>query len=162
MPSNHLILHHPLLLLPSIFPKSRAFSNESALCIRWPKYWSFRFNIGPSNGHPGLISFRMDGLVRSPCSPRDSHESSPTLSSKASILLRSAFFTVQLSYPHMTTGKTIALTRWTFFWQSMVKSQFFSEPFSLGCDINDASKAFPHSLSEKEKCNRDCFGNTCP
>ena len=114
MPSNHLILCRPLLILPSIFPRIRVFSNESALCIRWPKYWSFSFNISASNEHPGLISFRMDGLVRSPCSPRDSHESSPTLQSKASNLLRSAFFIVQFSHPYMTTGKTIALTRWTF------------------------------------------------
>ena len=78
MPSNYLILCHPLLLLPSIFPSIRVFSNESALCIRWPKYWSFSFNISPSNEHPGLISFRMDRLVGSPCSPRDSQESSPT------------------------------------------------------------------------------------
>ena len=113
MPSNHLILYHPLLLLPSIFPSIRVFSNESALHIRWPKYWSFSFNISPSNEHPGLISFRMDwldllavqGTLKSLLQPH---------SSKASILLCSAFFMVQLSHPYMTTGKTIALTRWTF------------------------------------------------
>ena len=113
MPSNHLILCHPLLLLPSIFPSIRVFSNESALRIRWPKYWSFSFNISPSNEQPGLISFKRDWL--------DLPEVQRTLksllqhhSSKASILWHSAFFIVQLSYPYMTTGKTIALTRRTF------------------------------------------------
>ena len=111
MPSNHLILCHPLLLLPSIFPSIRVFSNESVLHIRWPKYWSF--NINPSNEHPGLISFRMDWLdllaVQGTLKSFFQHQGS-----KASILLCSAFFTVQLSHPYMTTGKTIALTRWTF------------------------------------------------
>ena len=112
-PSNHLILCRPLLLLPSIFPSIRVFSNESALCIRWPKYWSFSFNISPSNKHPGLISFRMDWL--------DLLAVQGTLksllqnhSSKASILQHSACFIVQLSHPYMTTGKTIALTRQIF------------------------------------------------
>ena len=113
MPSNHLILCHPLLLLSSIFPSIRVFSNESVLCIRWPKYWNFRFNISPSNEHSGLISFRMDwlnllavqGTLKSPL---------PHHNSKASILQRSAFFLVQRSYPYMTTGKTITLTRQTF------------------------------------------------
>ena len=113
MPSNHLILCHPLLLLPSIFPSIRVFSNESALCIRWPKYWSFSFNISPSNEHPGLISFRMDWLdilaVQGTRKSLLQHHSS-----KATILLHSAFFIVQLSHPYMTTGKTIALTRRTF------------------------------------------------
>ena len=114
MPSNHLILCRPLLLLPSIFPSIRVFFNESALRIRWPKYWSFSFNISPSNEHSGLISFRLDWL--------DLLEVQGTLksllqyhSSKASILWRSAFFIVQLSHPYMSTRKTIALTRWTFF-----------------------------------------------
>ena len=113
MPSNQLILCHPLLLLPSIFPSIRVFSNESALRIRWPKYWSCSFNISPFNEHPGLISFRMDWL--------DLLADQGTLkslfqhhSSKASILRRSAFFIFQLSHPYMTTGKTIALIRWTF------------------------------------------------
>ena len=110
MPSSHLILCHPLLLLPSIFPSIRVFSNESALRIRWPKYWSFSFNISPSNEHPGLISFRMDWLdllaVKGTLKSLLQHHSS-----KASILCRSAFFLVQLSHPYMTTGKTIALTR---------------------------------------------------
>ena len=114
MPSSHLILCRPLLLLPSIFPSIRVFSNESALHIRWPKYWSFTFNISPSNERPGLISFRMDWL--------DLHAVQGTLKSflqlhrlKASaVLWCSAFFVVQLSHPYMTTGKTIALTRWTF------------------------------------------------
>ena len=113
MPSNHLILCHPLLFLPSIFPSIRVFSNESALCIIWPKYWSFSFNISPSNEYSGLISFRMDWLdllavYRTLKSLLQYH------SSKASILRCSAFFIVQLSHPYMTTGKTIALTRWTF------------------------------------------------
>ena len=113
MPSNHLILCCPLLLLPSIFPSIRVFSNESAFHIRWPNYWSFSFNISPSNEQPGLISFRMDWL--------DLLEVQGTLksllqhhSSKESILQCSAFFIVQLSHPYMTTGKTIALTRQTF------------------------------------------------
>ena len=112
MPSNYLILCYPLLLLPSIFPSIRGFSNESILSIRWPKYWSFSFNISPSNEHPGLISFRMDWLdllaVLGTLNSLQHH------SSKASILLHSAFFIVQLSHPYMTTGKTIALTRRTF------------------------------------------------
>ena len=112
MPSNHLILCHPLLLPPSIFPSIRVFSNESALCIRWPKYWSFSFNIRPSNEYSGLISFRMDWL--------DLLADQGTLksllqhhSSKASILQHSAFFIVQLSHPYMTTEKTIALTQFS-------------------------------------------------
>ena len=113
MPSNHLILCHHLLLLPSIFPSIKVFPNESALCIRWPKYWSFSFNISPSNEHPGLISFRMDWLdllvVQGTLKSLLQHHSS-----KASILQRSAFFTVRLSHPYMTTGKTITLTRWIF------------------------------------------------
>ena len=113
MPSNHLIFCHPLLLLPSIFPSIRVFSNESALLIRWPKYWSFNFIISPSNKHPGLISFRMDWLdllaVQGTLKSLLQHHSS-----KASILLCSAFFIVQLSHPYMSTGKTIALTRRTF------------------------------------------------
>ena len=113
MPSNHLILCGPLLLLPSIFPSIRVFSNESSLHIRWPKYWSFSFNISPSNEYPGLISFRMDWLdlltVQGTVKSLLQHHSS-----KASILQHSTFFIVQLSHPSMTTGKTIALTRWTF------------------------------------------------
>ena len=113
MPSNHLILCRPLLLLPSNFPSIRVFSNGSVLCIRWPKYWSFSFNISPSNEHPGLISFRMDwfdllavqGTLKSLLQYH---------SSKASILWLSAFFRVQLSYPYLTSGKTIAFTRQTF------------------------------------------------
>ena len=112
MPSNHFTLGHPLLLLPSIFPSIRAFSNESALRIRWPKYWSISFNISPSNEHPGLISFRMDRLdllaVQGTLKSLLQHHSS-----KALILWHSAFFIVQLPHPYMTTGKTIALTRWT-------------------------------------------------
>src|SRR5574341_1282933 len=113
MPSNHLILCHPLLLLPSIYPSITVFSNESVLRIKWPKYWSFSSNISPSNEHSGLISFRMDWLdlleVQGTFKSLLQHHSS-----KASILWRSAFFTVQLSHPYMTTGKTIALTRQTF------------------------------------------------
>ena len=113
MPSNYLFLCHPLLLLPSIFPSIRVFSNESALHIRWPKYWSFSFNISPSNEQPGPISFRMDWLdllaVQGTLKSLLQHHSS-----KPSILRLSAFFIVQLSHPYMTTVKTIALTRWTF------------------------------------------------
>ena len=113
MRSNHLILCHPLLLLPSIFPSIRVFSNESALHIRWPKYWSFSFNISPSNEHQGLICFRMDWLdllaVQGTLKSLLQHHSS-----KASILRHSAFFMVQLLHPYTTTGKTVALTRWTF------------------------------------------------
>ena len=113
MPSNHLILCHPLLLLPTIFPGIRVFPNESVLHIRWPKYWSFIFNISPSNEHPRLISFRMDWFyllaVQGTLKSLLQHHSS-----KASVLQCSAFFVVQLSHPYMTTGKTTALTRWTF------------------------------------------------
>ena len=112
MPSNHLILCHLLLLLPSIFPSIRVFYNKSALPIRWSKYWSFSFNVSPSNEHPGLISFRMDWLdllaVQGTLKSLLHH-----LSSNAFILWLSAFFIVQLSHPYMTTGKTITLTRWT-------------------------------------------------
>ena len=113
MPFSHLILCRLLLLLPSIFPNIRVFSNESALHIRWPKYWSFSFNINPSSEHPGLISFRMDWLdlltVQGTLKSLLQHHSS-----KASILWCLAFFLVQVSHPYMTTGKTIALTTWTF------------------------------------------------
>ena len=113
MPSNHLILYHPFLLLPSMFPSIRVFSNESALHIRWPKYWSFSFNMSPPNEHPGLISFRTDWLdllaVQGTLKSLLQHQSS-----KASILWRSAFFIVQLSHPYMTAGKTTALTSRTF------------------------------------------------
>ena len=113
IPSNHLVLCHPLLFPPSIFPSIGVFSNESFLRIRWPKYWSFSFSISPSNEYSGLISFRMDRLdllaVQGTLKSLLQHHSS-----KALILQRLAFFTVQLSHPYMTTGKTIALSRWTF------------------------------------------------
>ena len=113
MPSNHRILRHPLLLLPSIFPSTRVFSKDSLVHIRWPKYWCFSFSISPSNDYPRLISFTMDWLdllaVQGTLKSLLQHHSS-----KASIPQCSAFFTVQLSHPYMTTGKTIALTRWTF------------------------------------------------
>ena len=113
MPYSYLILCHPLLLLPPISPSIRDFSNESTLCMRWPKYWSFSFNISTTNEHPGLISFRMDWLdllaVQGTLKSLLQHHSS-----KASVFWCSAFFTVQLYHPYMTTGKTIALTRWTF------------------------------------------------
>ena len=123
MPSSHLILCHPLVLLPLIPPSIRVFSNESTFCMRWPKNWSFSFSISPSNEHPGLISFRMDwldllavqGILKSLLQYH---------SSKASILWRSAFFIVQLSHPYMTTGKTIALTVWIFV--GKVMSLFFN------------------------------------
>ena len=112
MPSNHLIFCCPCLLLPSIFPSIRGFSNESALCIRWPKYWSFSFSFSPSNEHPVLSSFTMDWLNL--LAVQGTHKSLlQHHSSKASILLHSAFFIVQLSHPYLTNGKTIALTRWT-------------------------------------------------
>ena len=130
MPSNHLILCRPLLLLLSIFPSIRVFSNESALHIRWPKYWSFSFNISPSNEHPGLISFRMDWLdllaVQGTLKSLLQHHSS-----KASVLWCSAFFIVQLSHPYMTTGKTIALTRRTFVGKVM--------PLLLNCGVGEDS-----------------------
>ena len=123
MPSNKLILCHPLLFLPSIFPSIRVFPNESVLRIGCPKHWSFSFSISPSNEHSGLISFRMDWLdvlaVQGTLKSFLQHRSS-----KASILQRSAFFMVQLSHPYMTTGKTIALTRWTFV--GKVMSLFFN------------------------------------
>ena len=113
MPSNHLILCHPLLLLPSIFPSIKVFSNKSALRIRWPKYWSFSFSISPSNEYSGLISFRIDWFdllaVQGTLKSVLQHHSS-----KVPILWHSAFFTAQLSHPYMTSGKTIALTRWIF------------------------------------------------
>ena len=128
MPSNHLILCHPLLFLPSIFPSIRVFSIESILHIRWPKYWRLSFNISPSNEHPGLISFRMDWLdllaVQGTLKSLLQHHSS-----KASVLWCSAFFIVQLSHPYMTTGKTIALTRWTFV--DKVMSLLFNMLFRL-------------------------------
>ena len=123
MPSSHLILCHPLLLLSPIPPSIRVFSNESTLRMKWPKYWSFSFNSSPSNEHPGLVSFRMDWLdllaVQGTLKSLLHHHSS-----KASILWHSGFFTVQLSHPYMTTGKTIALTRWTFV--GKVVSQLFN------------------------------------
>ena len=131
MPSNHLILCRPLLLLTSIFPYIRIFSNESALRIRWPKYWSFSFSISPSNEHPGLISFRMEWLdllaVQGTLKSLLQHHSS-----KASILQRSAFFIVQPLHPYMTTGKTIALTRQTF----------VDKVMSLLCCITEEVKLF--------------------
>ena len=129
MPSSHLILCHPLLLLPAIPPSIRVFSSESALCMRWPKCWSFCFSISPSSEHPGLISFRMGWLdllaVQGTLKGLLQHHSS-----KASIFWFSAFFTVQLSHPYMTTGKTIALTRRTFV--GKVISLLFNMLFQVG------------------------------
>ena len=138
MPSNHLILCHPLLLPPSIFPSIRVFSNESALHIRWPKYWSF--SISPSNEYSGLISFRIDWLdlfaVKETLKSLLQHHSS-----NASILWRSAFFTVQLSHPHMTTGKTIALTRWTLVSKVMsLLSNTCTAAENSECLLSDSSK----------------------
>ena len=140
MPSNHLILCHPLLLPPSIFPSIRVFASGSVLCIRWPKYWSFNFNISFSNEYSGLISFR-NGLVESPCSSRDSQESSPMPQFKASILRCSAFFIVQLSHPHMTSRKTIALTRQTFV--GKVVSLLFNtlSRFVIACSFSSKDQA---------------------
>ena len=140
MPSNHLILCCPLLLLPSIFPSIRVFSNELALHIRWPKYCSFSFNISPSNKHPGLISFKMDWLdlfaVQGTLKSLLQHHSS-----KASILLHSAFFIVQLSHPYMTSGKTIALIRQTF-----VGKETVSHPMTCDVWIQTHSIQFPQNL----------------
>ena len=144
MPSNHLILCCPLLLPPSIFPSIRVFSNESTLDIRWPNYWSFRFHISPSNEHPGLISFRMDWLdllaVQGTLKSLLQHHSS-----KASILLCSAFFIVQLSHPSMTTGKTIASTRWTFV--GKVTSLLFNMLSRLVITFLPRSKSLFHGCS---------------
>ena len=145
MPSNYLILCCPLLLLPSIFPSIRVFSSESVLRIRWPKYWSFRFNISLSNEHRGLISFRMDWLdllaIQGTLKSLLQHHSS-----RASVLRCSAFFIVQLSHPYMTTGKAIALTRWTFV--GLVMSLPFNM-LSTG-DMNIKSNQQTHT----------CFHNT--
>ena len=144
MPSNHLILCGPLLLLPSIFPSIRVFSDESALHIRWPKYWSFSFEISPSNEHPGLISFRMDWLdllaVQGTLKSRLQHHSS-----KASVLQHSAFFIIQLSHPYVTIGKTIASTRWTFAGQVM--SLLFHK---LSRMDREASRATVHAVAESD------------
>ena len=140
MPSNHLILCRPLLLLPSIFPSIRVFSNESVLHIRGPKYWSFSFNICPPNEYSGLISFRMDWLDLL-ASPKDSQESSPTPQFKSinsSVL--SFLYIVQLSHPYMTTGKTIALIRWTFV--GKVMSLLFNMPSRLVITFLPRSKHF--------------------
>ena len=142
MPFNHLILCCPLLLLPSIFPSISVFSNESVLCIKWPNYWSFSFRISPSNEHPGLISSRMNWLdplaVQGTLKSLLQHHSS-----KASVLQCSAFFIVQLSQPYMTTGKTIALTRWTFV--GKVMSLLFNQLSRL--DITFLSKSKYLSIS---------------
>ena len=139
MPSNHCILCHPLLLLPSIFPSIRVFSNESVLCIRWPKYWIVSFSISPSNEYSGLISFRMDWLdllaVKGNLKSLLKHHGS-----KASVLQQSAFFIAQLSHPYMTTGRTIALTRWTFVGKVM------SLLFNMLSRFVLIPLAFPHSL----------------
>ena len=142
MPSNHFMLRHLLLLLPSIFPSVRVFSNESALHIRWTKYWSFRFNINPSSEHPGLVSFTMDwvdllAVQRTLKSVLQHH------SSKASILRHSAFFIVQLSLPYMTTGKTIALTRRTFVGKAILGCVY---PFT--CSESSRTPATSGTLSK--------------
>ena len=148
MPSNHLILCHPLLLSPSVFPSIRIFFSESVLCIRWPKYWSFSFSNSPSNEHPGLVSFRMDWLdclaVQGTLKSLLQHHSS-----KASILWCSAFFTVQLSHPYMTTGKIIALTRWTF--AGKVMSLLFICCAGLSACLPRASVFLFHGCSHHPK-----------
>ena len=150
MPSNHRILCHPLLLLPSIFPSIRVFSNESALCIRWPKCWNYSFNISPSNEHSGLISCRMDWLdllaVQETLKSLLQHHSS-----EASILWCSAFFIVQLSHPHMTTGKPIALTRWTFV--GKVMSLLLNMLYRLVINFLPWSKHFLISLLSVTICS---------
>ena len=165
MPSNLLILCHPLLFPPSIFASIRVFSNESALHIKWPKYWSFSFNISPSNEHPGLISFRMDWLdllaVQGTLKSLLQHHSS-----KASILRSSAFFTVQLSHPYMTTGKAIALTRQTFV--SKVMSLLFNTLSRLGMAFIPRSKSLlfswlgsPSAVILEPKKHIDCHCFHC-
>ena len=143
MPSNDLIPCHPLLLLPSVPPSIRLFSNESALCIRWLKYWSFSLNISPTSEHPGLISFRMDCLdllaVQETLKSLLQHHSS-----KVSILQCSAFFIVQLSHPYMTTGKTIALTRWTFVGKAMSLLFNMSSRLVINCLVSISK--FSHFL----------------
>ena len=142
MPFNHLILCHSLFLPPSIFPNIRIFSNESGLHIRWPKYWSFSFNISPSNEHPGLIYFRTDWLdllaVQGTLKSLLQHHSS-----KASILQHSALFIVQLSHPYMTTGKTIALTRWTFVLPQRNDFLVLCHPYSI--PPSKLQKSFTHT-----------------
>ena len=165
IPSNHLILCCPLLLWPSIFPSIRVFSNESALHIRWPKYWSFSFNISPSNEYSGLISFRMDWLdllsVQGTLKSLFQHHSS-----KASILGCSAFFIVQLSHPYVTTGKTIALTRWTFV--GKVTSLLFHMVFSIPASRMRVSSHrgplvwVPHTIPCAVALNCALSGQTAP
>ena len=149
VPSSHRILCRPLLLLPPNPPSIRVFSNESTLHVRWPKYWSFSFSISPSKEYPGLISFRMDWLdllaVQETLKSLLQHHSS-----KASIIRRSAFFTVQLSHPYMTTGKTIALTRWTFV--GKVMSLLFNMLSSLIIVFLPRSKNAAKSFSRVRPC----------
>ena len=154
MPSSHLILCHPLLLLPPIPLSIRVFSNESALLMRWPKYWSFSFSISPSNKHPGLVSFRMDWLdllaVQGTLKSLLLHHSS-----KASILQHSAFFTVQLSYSYMTTGKTVALTRRTFVGKVMF---LLFRQLTIYCYLFGLAQKFIHSITYYRKTQT----NFCP
>ena len=152
MPSNHLIPCHPLLFLPSIFPSIRVFSNESVLRIRWLKYWSFSFNISPSNEYSGLISFRMDWL--------DLLATQGTLksliqlhSSKASILQCSAFFTVQPSHPYMTTGKTIVFTRWTFVGKVMSLLFNMLSRLVINCNTLAYAKRHTHRCHDSSEAN---------
>ena len=148
MLSNHLIIGHPLLLLPSFFPSIRVFSNKSVLCIRWPKYWSFSFNISPSNEYSGLISFRLDWLdllaVQGTLKSLFQHHSS-----KASVLWCSAFFTIQLSHPYMTTGKTIAMTIWTFV--SKVMSLLFNTLSRFSQSFLSKKQAIIFQLKKKTR-----------
>ena len=168
MPSSHLILCHPLLLLPSIFPRIRVFSNESALRIRCPKYWSFSYNISPSNENPGLISFRMDWLdfltVQGTLKSLLQHHSL-----KASILRRSAFFMVQLSHSYMTTGKTITLIRNTFVGKVMcllfnMLSRWVIAflPWSKGLLISQLQSPCAVILETKNKVCLHCFSICLP
>ena len=167
MPSSHLILCRPLLLLPSIPPSIRVFSNETTLRIRWPKYWSFSFSIIPSKEIPGLISFRMDWLDL-PAVQGTLKSLLQNHSSKASILQRSAFFTVQIPHPYMTTGKTIALTRWTF--DGKVMSLLFNMLSSLVITFLPRSKCLLISwlqspsaaILEPPKMNSDTVSTVSP
>ena len=158
MPSNHLILCCPLLLLPSIFPSIRVFSNESVLHIRWPKYWSFSFTISPSNEYSGLISFRMDWLDL--LAVQGTQASSQNHSSKVSILRHSAFFIVQLSHPYMTSGKTIALTRWT---DIQIKQTALKEAgsqvngTSMNLEYKEAWIGISNTLWGDDRVQRECM-----
>ena len=165
MPSNHLILCQPLLLSPSIFPSIRVFSNESALRIRQPNYWSFSFSISPSNEYSGLISFRIDSFDL-PAVQGDSQESSPNHSSKASVFQHSASFIVQLSHPYMTTGETIALSRWPFVGKAMcllfnMLSRLASRVAQLVKNLPAMQETWVRSLGREVPLEKEMATHSC-